>query len=291
MKRYFAYITPFFICGQLLASEAPQDPTPVENFHANVQLEAQNWATEVAQLDLEEQKKLANLIHWSGQVAHAGQLFRKFRACFIGMTHTLCQNGSQLKKQPYTQLQVAQQAMAFVKFSETYRTIFGEWKTAADLFGQEESNLSEECIQLYAELKKQTQQHIYDYLELHGIVTDMLVSKNKESLFLVPKRIDVELKNHYDQVEHIVETVQEDQRKLFQINMTSVAADILWHHVFASVQAALRASKPKEILENVSQTIFKIYFEQLCNNCEYDFGSFLNNNQLIPDNQSAKKAE
>ena len=263
MKQLAAIFAPILICSQLIASET----TTLDSI---VRLEAQNWAQKVASLEnKEEQQALAELVHLSIKVTETDKSFRTFIAGFINMAQTICQNGLQLKKQTHTIMNVTKLSIALLKTSETYRTIFNKWKTLTKLFEQK-NNFSDDSINLYNLLNKNIQKNIIDFFENKKKTTNILVEKYNQLLAVTPQKMTTDLQNIYSHLDNVVDSIEENQQTLFKINMTSLAADIVWKESFIGIQTALKANKPKEIVQQASLIIFQTYFDELKNNIEID---------------------
>ena len=248
--------------------------------YANVRIEAQAWVQELKELEIENQQLLAGVIYWSTQIAQASQLYRKLMTLFIKMAQNICENGLQQKEQTYTGLQVAERAVALLNFSETYKTLFENWKTHIDLFEQE-NQLSEKSIELYEQLSENTQQNVYQFLEENEPWIAALLAKNEEQLELILEKLDTKLYDLQDRYYQTVDSIEPEQKTLFGINMMTLAADVMWEKSFLGIQAALRASRPKEIIEQITQNIFDVYFQELCENSDFDWQTFFNENELI----------
>jgi len=256
MKKILATITLIFLCSQLIA-------TQIENIIQQAQREAQVWAQEVVTLETKEQKALTTTIQLSFDVAKQDQLFRKFMTGFLTMMQTICEIDLQKKETTYTPMDLTKISIALLTAKKTYKKTFNSWKTQTEQFEKEKSVFSEKCITLYEKLKHNIQNNLLAFLQQHAALTKNLLENNKKALFLVPETIHSNLQELYNYTDQTMDSIKEEQKTLFSINMLNLAGDTVRRQTFAAIQAATQANKPKEILQQVIQSVFQAYLEQL----------------------------
>ena len=253
MKRFFIALTPLLCCQLAVAN-----PELAEQ----IRPEAQAWAQNAATLEQNEQEALTNFISLQLEVARQDQRFRKFMAAFLNMTQAICEQGLQQKEPSYKTMDVTKRTTALLTTAQLYHKSCNELRELTKQFEQD-NVFCAECIDMYNQLKQNMQDALLGFLQQHSEMTNLLLKKNKENLLIQPQLMNAHLHELFLYTDKTVQTVQEDQRNIFKINMLSLAADIVWKESFAGIQTALQANKQKEILQDVTVTLLQIYDEAL----------------------------
>lgn len=262
MKRIFALL---FISNILFSSNAPaQAPFSYETLKfEHIQTEAIEWAKRVAELNTEERRLFANVLNCSNELSQKDLLMRAFVDSMIRTTQEITNNALGLKEQAISYAVDAKTIAAFLKLSSDYRNAYKTWKKCTSFLNEDEQ--TEQFTTLLTELQTIAQENIKKFLSHNNENIDEHLEKLGKSFVGMAKEIALGGATLYNLAqENKDDETEEDKKNIVKVDVSGRMAGFIQERMWHGMLLALQTSQLEQQLEKISQAVFTLYYQALC---------------------------
>lgn len=229
-----------------------------------IQQEAQNWSQKVMKLEYNEIQLLANALYNCNKLSNKDLQIRRFIRLTQKMVQHIASKTLELQEQPISCETGIKAISALIEHSENYLTCYKNWKLCTDFISQNKQ--SESFDDLVEKLRTAAKEEIGTFLESNNQNIDNVLLKAGRKISDVGKSIFENIKfiAHLTTEKQPSRKVQNPDVLFRKIHTTSQVALNIEGYMNKGAKTAQELSTLQELLEQVSETVFTIYYQELC---------------------------
>ena len=185
------------------------------------------------------------------------------------------------EEQPYPAIEAAKTIAVFIKTAQNYRIVNQTWEACINFI--DSTDQSENFTKLLEQFENANRQQILMFLDVNKKTVDAFVKSNNDLFSLLGRELVIGTRIFSG----LLHEIRNDPNSmtLEKIDNLNDNADFVWKQSHTGLDAALRAHKISEMMENISKTMFDIYYQELFYSSEYNWCIMFDENGFISKKQ------